>query len=513
MSNFSLCLDGQTALVVGLAREGTVAARWLAQHGARVVASDVRPLHALGEAAARLADHPGITLRLGPQTPDLLAGADVVVVSPGVPQDIPLLQAARQAGIPLTTETRLLAQLCPAPIIGITGSSGKTTTTTLTARILEATGARQGFRTWLGGNIGEPLLGRVEEMTAGDRVVLELSSFQLLYWGATAAPTAAGFAPWHDPAGISPNVAAILNITPNHLDRHPSMGHYAAAKAQILAHQRPGAVAVLNRDDPFTGRWAQEGRVRIPGDVGQEPVAFDLTADVLTFGLRSRPWGDGAWWEDGAIRLRYRGESWTLCHRRDLKLRGEHNVANVMAAACLALAAGADPADVTAVATRFTGVPHRLEVVRQLDGVLWINDSIATSPERAIAALRSFETPSPGPAALILLAGGRDKHLPWDEWAAEVHARARHVIAFGEAAGLITRVLQPSPASSRLESVVTAADLPQAVGLAHALARPGDVVLLAPGGTSFDAYTDFAARGQHFRDLVNGLTSLSTPAV
>ncbi|MDW8267918.1 MAG: hypothetical protein RMN24_02020, partial [Anaerolineae bacterium] len=125
----------------------------------------------------------------------------------------------------------------------------------------------------------------------------------------------------------------------------------------------------------------------------------------------------------------------------------------------------------------------------------------------------SFETPSPGPAALILLAGGRDKHLPWDEWAAEVHARVRHVIAFGEAAGLITRVLQPSPASSRLESVVTAADLPQAVGLAQSLARPGDVVLLAPGGTSFDAYTDFAARGQHFRDLVNGLTSLSTPAV
>lgn len=514
MSASSPVLTGQTALVVGLAREGTVAALWLARRGARVVASDVRPLSALGEAAARLAEHPGISLRLGPQTPDLLAGVDVVVVSPGVPQDIPLLTAARQAGIPLTTETRLLAQLCPAPIVGITGSSGKTTTTTLTARILEATAARRGFRTWLGGNIGEPLLGRVEEMAAGDRVVLELSSFQLLYWGEAAAPLrVSGAAPWHDPAGISPTVAAILNITPNHLDRHPSMSHYAAAKAHILAHQRPGAVAVLNRDDPFTGRWAREGRVSIPGDVGQEPVTFDLAAAVLTFGLRSRPWGDGAWWEDDTIRLRYRGETWTLCHRRDLKLRGEHNVANVMAAACLALAAGAEADDIAAVVTQFTGVPHRLEVVRQLDGVLWINDSIATSPERAIAALRSFETPTSGPATLILLAGGRDKHLPWDDWAAEVHARVRHVIAFGEAAGLITRVLAPTPSASRLESVVTAADLSQAVALAQALARPGDVVLLAPGGTSFDAYSDFAARGQHFRDLVNGLISPSASAV
>jgi UDP-N-acetylmuramoylalanine--D-glutamate ligase len=504
-------LTGQTALVVGLAREGTVAALWLAQHGAQVVASDVRPLHALGEAAARLADHPGITLRLGPQTPALLTGVDVVVVSPGVPQDIPLLRAARAAGIPLTTETRLLAQLCPALLVGITGSSGKTTTTTLTARMLEATGVRRGFRTWLGGNIGEPLLGRLEAMQPEDRVVLELSSFQLLYWGAMPSSHPETAVPWHRSAGLSPAVAAILNITPNHLDRHPSMAHYAAAKAQILAHQRPGAVAVLNRDDPLIGAWARAGRVTIAGDAGQEPVAFDLAATVLTFGLRSRPWGDGAWWEDGAIRLRHQGEVWTLCHRRELKLRGEHNVANVMAAACLALAAGADPAAMAAVATAFTGVPHRLEVVRQLDDVLWINDSIATSPERAIAALRSFETPEVGPAQLILLAGGRDKHLPWEDWAAEVHARVRHVVAFGEAAGLIARVLQPKPASSRLESLVTAADLPAAVRMAHSLARPGDVVLLAPGGTSFDAYADYAARGQHFRDLVNSLVPLTAP--
>ncbi len=510
MSSNLPVLSGQTILVVGLAREGTVAALWLAQRGAHVVASDVRPLGALGEAVARLAEHPGISLRLGPQTPELLTGVDGVVVSPGVPQDIPLLTAARAAGIPLTTETRLLAQLCPAPLVGITGSSGKTTTTTLTARMLEATGARRGFRTWLGGNIGEPLLGRVEAIQPEDRVVLELSSFQLLYWGPMPSARPQTGLPWHHSAGLSPTVAAILNITPNHLDRHPSMAHYAAAKAQILAHQRAGDVAVLNRDDPLTGTWAREGRVAIAGGTGQEPIAFDLAATVLTFGLRSQPWGDGAWYEDGAIRLRYQGEVWTLCHRRELKLRGEHNVANVMAAACLALAAGAEPADVAAVATAFTGVPHRLEVVRQLDDVLWINDSIATSPERAMAALRSFEGSEVGPAGLILLAGGRDKHLPWEEWAAEVHARVRHVVAFGEAAALIARVLAARPSSSRLESLVTAPDLPAAVRAARRLARPGDVVLLAPGGTSFDAYTDYAARGQHFRDLVNSLVPLSS---
>lgn len=486
-------LAGQNVLVVGLAREGAAAARWLAGQGARVTASDLRPAAALADAVTELAAL-GIDLRLGPQTPDLLAGVDAVVASPGVPQDHPLFQAARLHGIPVTTETRLFAQRCPAPIVGITGSSGKTTTTTLTFDMLEASG----LHTWLGGNIGAPLLGRQDEMTPDDRVVLELSSFQLLYWqGSAASPAPVDVVPWHDPRGLSPHIAAILNITPNHLDRHPSMSHYTAAKANILAYQGPSDVAVLNHDDAVTGVWASGGQVTIEASPDQAAVGFALTGQLLTFGLAAAPTGDGAWCDNDWVWWRWQDRTEPILPRKEFQLRGEHNLANLLAACCLAGAAGANPEAMRQAAASFRGVEHRLEVVRKLHGVLWINDSIATSPERALAALRSFEEP------LILLAGGRDKHLPWDAWAAAVHQSTRCVITFGEAAGLIAEALTPSPAGTRLESVLAAADLAEAISTARQVACPGDVVLLSPGGTSYDAYIDFAARGQHFRDLVN----------
>lgn len=485
---------GKTVLVVGLAREGTVAARWLVGQGARVIASDLQATAGVGEM-----DGLGVELRIGPQTPDLLAGVDVIVASPGVPQDLPLFLAAQAAGLPITTETRLFAQLCPAKIVGITGSSGKTTTTTLTAKMLEASG----YRTWLGGNIGEPLLGRVAEVGAGDRVALELSSFQLLYWGGRAGGRATEVATTRGgggEGGISPQVAGVLNLTPNHLDRHPSLAHYAAAKANILASQSAGDVAVLNGDDPLTAAWAAARRVRIEAGPGQEAVDFPLAGRVLSFSLRAQPAGDGAWLsEDGWVWLRWQGQAQAIVHRHAIKLRGEHNLANILAACCLAAAAGAAPAAMCETASTFAGVEHRLQIVRHRRGVWWIDDSIATSPERAMAALRSFDEP------IILLAGGRDKHLPWAAWAATVHERARHVIVFGEAAGLIKAALLPLPADSRVQAVHTAADLATVVSLADALTRPGDVVLLSPGGTSFDAYRDFAARGHHFRDLVLAL--------
>ncbi|MBX7232967.1 MAG: UDP-N-acetylmuramoyl-L-alanine--D-glutamate ligase [Caldilineales bacterium] len=506
-SSTEFTFAGRTVLVVGLAREGMVAARWLVGQGARVIASDLQATAGAGEM-----DGLGVELRIGPQTPDLLAGVDVVVASPGVPQDLPLFLAAQAAGLPITTETRLFAQLCPAKIVGVTGSSGKTTTTTLTAKMLEASG----YRTWLGGNIGEPLLGRVAEVGAGDRVALELSSFQLLYWGgrtggratevattgktmgrATEVATTRGGG---GEGGISPQVAGVLNLTPNHLDRHPSLAHYAAAKANILASQSASDVAVLNGDDPLTAAWAATRRVRIEAGSGQEAVDFPLAGRVLSFSLRAQPEDDGAWLsEDGWVWLRWQGQAQAIVHRRAIKLRGEHNLANVLAACCLAAAADASPTALCETASAFAGVEHRLQIVRHRRGVWWIDDSIATSPERAMAALRSFDEP------IILLAGGRDKHLPWAAWAATVHERARHVIVFGEAAGLIKSALLPLPADSRVQAVHTAADLATVVSLADALARPGDVVLLSPGGTSFDAYRDFTARGRHFRDLVLAL--------
>lgn len=482
--------SSQTLLVVGLAREGLAAARWLAERGARVIVSDVRDAEALAAPLAELKPL-GVEARLGPQTPDLLDGVEAVIASPGVPQDIPLFVAARARGIPITTETRMFAQQCPAPIIGVTGSSGKTTTTTLVARMLEAAG----FRTWLGGNIGTPLLAELERISLDDRVAMELSSFQLLYWA--GQDSAFQPLPWLDPIGVSPAVAGVLNVTPNHLDRHPSMAHYTAAKAQILAHQNAGDVAVLSADDPITAGWASSGRVSIESGPGQDEVEFSLKGRVSTFSLSQEPKGSGAWIDaEGRIMLRWPDRNQMILPISEIKLRGEHNLSNVLAACCLAAAASAPPEALAAAIRSFSGVAGRLELVRERAGVIWINDSIATSPERALAAIRSFDEP------LILLAGGRDKHLPWQAWAAEVHRRVRHVITFGEAADLIAEALSPAPAGSRLLGIHAGGDLPGAVALASKLARAGDVALLSPGGTSFDAYVDFAARGAHFRELI-----------
>ncbi|RME80459.1 MAG: UDP-N-acetylmuramoyl-L-alanine--D-glutamate ligase [Caldilineae bacterium] len=489
----------QRILIVGCAREGVVAARWLAERGARVVISDLQSPETLAPRLSELAGIP-YELRTGPQTPELLQNIDALVVSPGVPHDIPLLQAARERHIPITGETRLFAQHCPAPITAITGSSGKTTTTTLTARMLEQTG----HVTWLGGNIGQPLLASVTEIQPHHRVVMELSSFQLMYWGPQPAPPSSSTVqpspfPWLDPRGLSPHIAAILNLTPNHLDRHPSMAHYMNAKAQILASQTEDDIAVLSHDDPITAAWARRRRVHIDAGAGQEAVEFPIKARVLTFGASARPAADGTWIQDDHIWLCRQGAVHRLMPLSDIRLRGAHNLLNVLAACCLATAAGAAPDALHRAVASFTGVEHRLEEVRHTEGVLWVNDSIATSPERSLAALHSFEEP------IILLAGGRDKHLPWESWAQAVHQRVRHVITFGEAADLIERVLTPYPADSRLQGIHTGGDLAGAVALAARLARPGDVVLLSPGGTSYDAYQDFVERGRHFKALVADL--------
>ncbi len=488
MASFS----SQTVLIIGLAREGRAAALWLARQGARVHASDLRaPSPPIRDELEGL----GVHIHIGPQTEALLQGIDALVVSPGVPQDIPLLQAARARGLPITTEPRLFAQACPAPLVGITGSSGKTTTTTLVARMLEASG----LPGWLGGNIGHPLLPQLSAIRPQDRVVMELSSFQLLYWGPTAAWPGAP-PPWNASQGLSPHVAAILNLTPNHLDRHPSMAHYASAKANILAYQSSQDWAILPREDPTLASWAAQKRVHIPSGPGQPERTFPIPAQVLTFGFDPPPSGrDGTWVQDDRVMLRWQGHTQPLFPVQDIRLRGRHNLANVLAAALIATAAGATPQGVAEAVRTFRGVEHRLEEVARIQGVLWINDSIATAPERALAALRSFREP------IILLAGGRDKHLPWDLWAQEVHRRVRVVIAFGEARPIIQQALAHAPSHSRLEQLQLVEDLPRAVAAAAHVAQPGEVVLLSPGGTSFDAYPDFAHRGRHFRELVLAL--------
>jgi UDP-N-acetylmuramoylalanine--D-glutamate ligase len=470
--------------ILGMARQGQALARFFLAAGAQVTLSDLRSDQSLTDACLGLQTYahehgaPAPAFVLGDHPLALLDRTDLLCLSGGVSPALPIVQEAVRRGIPLTNDGALTLELCPVPIIGITGSAGKTTTTTLVNLMLE----NAGFTVHTGGNIGNPLIDHLEAFGPGDKAVMELSSFQLELFT-------------HSPA-----IAAILNITPNHLDRHPSMSHYAAAKANILRHQTAGDTCLLNADDGYTGPWLSEGRCRIPEGEGQPAVYFPLRAARLGFSLNAEI-PAGAFLAGDVLVWRRPGlPDAEICRREDIRLRGLHNVANILAACCLAGAAGAGVKAMASVATSFAGVEHRLEIVRERTGILWVNDSIATTPERAIAALRSFSQP------VVLLAGGRDKHLPWDQFAAITRKQARHVVLFGEAAELIQNALyaQNSTPDARVP-ITRCADLPAAVAAAENVARPGDVVLLSPGGTSFDAYQDFAARGQHFRALVEAL--------
>jgi UDP-N-acetylmuramoylalanine--D-glutamate ligase len=490
---------GTRALVVGLAREGTALARFLAERGARVTVTDIKPAERLADNVAALADLP-VRLALGGHADRLLDAADIVFVSPGVPLQSPFLAKARRRRLPLSSETRLFTRLCPAPIVGVTGSSGKSTTTALVGAMLNAAGRR----VWVGGNIGSPLISHLAQIRATDVVVMELSSFQLEFFGAwdqlvrNRPPSESGRVLF-DPVGWSPIIAAVLNISPNHLDRHETMDAYIAAKTRILASQAPFAFSVLNLDDAITRGMGQRGRYP-----AQRTVWFSMEQAVA----------EGAYLKGDSLVLRWAGKERNLCDRQDLRLLGRHNLANALAACAVAAAEAAlgradpepgvpDIESIGEVLTSFSGIEHRLELVRTRNGVQWYNDSIATSPERTSAALRSFESP------IVLLAGGRDKHLPWDDMAALALRKARHVVLFGEATDLIKAAMkeQRNQSTARVLTVQIheAGTLEGAVGLAARLAEPGDVVLLSPGGTSFDAYPDFVARGEHFRHLVQEL--------
>jgi UDP-N-acetylmuramoylalanine--D-glutamate ligase len=451
---------------------------------------------------------------LGEHPPAVLDQAEIVFVSPGVPFDAPLLHEARARGVALSTESRLFCQLCPAPMAAITGTSGKTTTTTLVGEMLKVAGRT----TWVGGNIGQPLIGRLADIQAGDGVVMELSSFQLEYYHPSANAHVRDVHPTWLPllCGWSPAVGAILNITPNHLDRHPSMDAYLHAKRAIVAYRRPWDVAVMGRDNPHARALGEE----LPGDVRwfsrKSPVLCGAYAAGMgrraTVTLRCESSDAPASASPGMIHLPRPNQERLVCEVGDIRLRGEHNVDNVLAACVIADALGIPVEAMRQVATTFSGVSHRLEWVGEVDGVGYYNDSIATSPERLVAALRSFDEP------IILLAGGRDKHLPWDEAAQLILTRARHAILFGEAAGLIAEALvrarterDLASGDERMATVHRCAQLEDAVQLASTIARPGDVVLLSPGCTSFDAFADYAERGDRFRAAVQRLPPHTTP--
>jgi len=463
-------------LVVGLAREGRAVARFLAEQGATVIVTDIKPAAALSGQIAALQ---GLDIRfhLGSYPEALLAPnqIDLLVVSPGVPLTIPFLQRAQEAGLPLTTETRLFCQLCPTPIVGISGSSGKTTTTTLVSLMLQ----EAGYTTHVGGNIGQPLITDLDQIRPSDRVVMELSSFQLEYFHPRSMPgehAALNIRPFL--SGWSPKVGALLNITPNHLDRHGTMTAYMQAKRSLVAYMDQNQTAVLGLDNPTT-----------------QQIGSDLSAPVHWFSLTQRV-EQGACVIDNQITLVKNHHRIPICPIEAIKLRGRHNIYNVLAACTIANAAGATVEAMATVATSFTGVAHRLEKVATKNGVTYYNDSIATSPERLIAALKAFDEP------LILLAGGKDKNLPWDEAAQLIVQRTKYLLLFGQAAELIGRAVQQVQSPGQILEVRQVDSLEAAIRQAQALAQAGDIVILSPGCTSYDAYADFVARGEHFRNLV-----------
>ncbi|MBQ9919740.1 MAG: UDP-N-acetylmuramoyl-L-alanine--D-glutamate ligase [Clostridia bacterium] len=426
--------------------------------GARVFACDRRDRKAIGEVANTL-EKAGAELRLGE---DYLKNLEVDVIfrTPGMNFNLPELEEARRNGIAVTSEMEVFFDLCPATIFAVTGSDGKTTTTTLIAKMLEAAGKK----VHVGGNIGRPLLPELDNISPEDFVVVELSSFQLISMRK------------------SPDVAVITNVAPNHLVVHKDMDEYIGAKKNIMLHQNAFSRTVLNLDDEITKGFAKDVR-------GQ------LLYSSMTERIKNGAWIDG----EGNIFMSYRSINAPIMNKKDIALMGEHNVANYLSAISAVWGyVGAE--EIRKVAKEFRGVEHRIEFVRELDGVKYYNDSIATSPTRTIAGLKSFEKD------VILLAGGYDKHIPFEPMVPYIIDKVKVLILTGPTADKIEAAVKKDARYMGYNpNIMRAANLEEAVKLAHKSAVSGDVVTLSPACASFDVYPNFAVRGDKFKELVNAL--------
>ena len=441
------------ALVVGLGRSGRAAAFLLRRQGARVTVTDIKPPATFGATLSGLLAEK-IGLALGLQPVELFLAHDLVVVSPGVPWELPQLAAARARGIPVVPEVEVAGWYMDAPIVGVTGSNGKTTTTTLLGKMLEASG----FSTFVGGNIGVALSTAVESVKPGSIVVAELSSFQL-----------------EAIREFRPHVAVLLNISPNHLDRHPTFEAYAQAKRQIFRNQRADDYAVLNADDPW---------VRSLGPALVSRKLFFSRVEQIPCGL---------FVSNGNIVYRTGHMQRVLLETKEVRLRGSFNLEDVLGAAAAACVLGADFDAVRKAVREFKGVEHRLEYVREICGVEFYNNSKATSVDATAKSLQAFER------GVHLIMGGKDKGAPYAPLLPLVKDRVREVLLIGAAADRIAQEL------SGAVELVRAGNLESAVPEAFQRARPGDVVLLAPACSSFDQFHDYEHRGRVFKDLVGRL--------
>ena len=446
-------LRGKRAVVLGIGVSNRPLIRMLLEYGAEVTACDKTPREKLDEEVLAL-ERLGARLHVGD---DYLEGleADVVFRTPGMRPDLPQIRRLTEGGAQLTSEMEAFFDVCPCTRIAVTGSDGKTTTTTLIAKILE----HAGKKVWIGGNIGQPLLPLAKEMSPEDFAVVELSSFQLMTMTSSA------------------EVAVVTNLAPNHLDVHKSMEEYIAAKENVYLHQSPSGKLVVNMDNAITHSFVGKAKGRV-----EEFSRFCIPEN-------------GVYLQDGTI---YRNGK-KIMDAADIRIPGVHNIENYMAAAC-AVEGFASDADIDAVARSFSGVEHRIELVRELDGVRYYNDSIASSPTRTIAGLHSFDR------RVILIAGGYDKHIPFDALGPEVCAHVKLLILCGATADKIRAAVEGAPEYVPGQpEIVTVQSLGDAVELAHMRAQRGDIVTLSPACAAFDQFKNFMVRGESYKRMVAAL--------
>ena len=449
--------NNKRVLVVGLGKSGVASALFLKAHGARVTASDTKSGDELRNEIPMLLDH-GVTVETGGHGERTFREQDLIVVSPGVPVDAPLLQQARSLGEVVIGEIELAAQFLPGPIVAITGSNGKTTTTTLAGEILTAAGVP----TLVGGNIGTPAISLAERATPEAAIVLEVSSFQL--------ETIRTF---------HPKIAVVLNVTPDHLDRHRTLDVYVNAKARIFENQNNNDFAVLNADDATCVAMAERTR-----------------AQVFWFS-REKEVKQGTSVRDGQILFRDGSAQREIMQVSEIPLKGAHNLENVLAAACAAALMGCAPEKIRQAVREFKAVEHRLEFVASIRGVDYYNDSKATNVDATIKALESF------PANIHLILGGKDKGSDYSVLNDLLRKRVKRVYTIGAAAAKIESQIVSQKAGG--PEVVRAETLENAIRKASTVAQPGDVVLLAPACASFDQFKSYEHRGRVFKEIVRGL--------
>jgi UDP-N-acetylmuramoylalanine--D-glutamate ligase len=452
-----LKLASRKVLVMGAARSGIACAKFLVERGATVALNDEKPIDKWGPEAIALKDD-GVGCLPGEVPTWLLDSIDLVVISPGVPvKSIPVRYADR-AGVEVIGEVELASRFLKGRLVAITGSNGKTTTTALIGELLKDAG----LLVQVGGNIGTPLITLVAGSSDEGWTVVELSSFQL--------ETIKEF---------HPAVAVVLNVTPNHMDRYEGFTDYAAAKHRIFMNQVPGDVAVLNADDEVVSSWASS-----------------LRAHVVTFSVR-RELAEGLFRRGQDLVSRTRDGERTLMQRDEMKLRGLHNVENVLAALSVGLACGAGPESMRETVSRFEPVEHRLELVAEIEQVKFYNDSKATSVDATVKALEAFQDDG---GKVVLILGGRGKKAPYAPLAELIREKVRQLVLIGEDAETIANEVGECAPSQR------AADMPEAVKLSFQSAQPGDIVLLAPACASFDMFESFEHRGRVFKESVRDLS-------